>query len=78
MPVAANSTLDFLNLDLRSEVLLIPAFTIAPQANIAGRAVSIPIDSAELSLDLCALSLKGHHDDLIEGFVEALVQAYED
>lgn len=78
MPVVANSTLDFLNLDLRSEVLLIPAFTVAPQANIAGSAVSIPIDPAELSLDLCALSLKGHHDDLVEGFVEALMQAYED
>ena len=77
-PVAANSTLDCLNLDLRSEVLLTPDFTFAPRANMAGRAVSVPIDPAELGLDLCALSLKGHQEELVDGFVEAMARACDE
>ena len=77
-PVAANSTLDCLNLDLRSEVLLMPDFTFSPKANAAGRAVSVPIDPTELGLDLCALSLKDHREELVNGFVEAMAQACEE
>ena len=77
-PVAANSTLDCLNLDLRSEVLLMPDFTFSPRANAAGRAVSVPIDPTELGLDLCALSLKDHREELVNGFVEAMAQACEE
>ena len=77
-PVAVNSTLDCINLDLRSSVLLMPHLTFDESTQEASHVVAVPVDPAELNVSLYALSLKGPRSGLVNDFVDALAQTYEE